>query len=200
VKERRLLHCLQDLQCTIPRDKIFSLLAICDERDRIRVDYNSSGKALAHDVLKACPSAAYFCSLTLLARTLRLPTTGTSAVRGGRRTPILEVALRVRHIVWGGNCAGCSEYVTVPSEPQSTRLFCLRNCCSVQRDHLLWQNPGEGHTHPRTCESFLFIQSGHSSGTILLHGVDVRKRYGTDRSVVGVSLDLLLSSTLNSLV
>lgn len=65
-----LLERFRTMQCMNTRDRVFSLLALCDEGPSIQVDYGSSHKALAYHILSKCKHARCICSIHLIGATL----------------------------------------------------------------------------------------------------------------------------------
>lgn len=77
-----LLHIFQDTRCAFPRDRIFSMLAVCGDKPDITVDYEISDEELAVNVLRACSHSLCLCSAKIVATTLQLttPLLGTSSL------------------------------------------------------------------------------------------------------------------------
>jgi hypothetical protein len=67
-----LLHIYSRKECWDPRDRIFSLLALCDEGSDLDVDYDISHDALAKRVLQACSNSFCLCAVGVLGRVLNL--------------------------------------------------------------------------------------------------------------------------------
>ncbi|OAK94231.1 hypothetical protein IQ06DRAFT_353681 [Phaeosphaeriaceae sp. SRC1lsM3a] len=72
-----LLDHFQNRKCTLPQDRVFSLLSLCSNVDgSIRVDYNMSKDLLANQIMKSTmnsrtsPRESCFCSATIVARSL----------------------------------------------------------------------------------------------------------------------------------
>lgn len=72
-----LLEHFQDRKCSIPRDRVFSLLSLSSDLSKsIRVDYDMPEDLLAYQILQACTGAGNskyetcFCSATIVARGL----------------------------------------------------------------------------------------------------------------------------------
>jgi hypothetical protein len=59
-----LLHRFRHQQCEIPRDRIFSLLALC--KSNIKVDYVCSSEELGWDIVKSRPKAFCICIVYLI--------------------------------------------------------------------------------------------------------------------------------------
>jgi hypothetical protein len=64
-----LLHWFRDKQCSIPHDRVFALLGICHESDKLEVDYEMRLSDLAFHVLRH-PDELCICVAALVARSL----------------------------------------------------------------------------------------------------------------------------------
>lgn len=53
-------------ECSVPRDRIFSLVSLCSEKARIKVDYRCSVFRLAHQIVAACRSTICMCTTVLI--------------------------------------------------------------------------------------------------------------------------------------
>lgn len=62
----------RDKECSIPRDRIYSLLPICHNFQHPQVDYNQPVEDLAFDILKRSDEPLCACSALLVAQTLQL--------------------------------------------------------------------------------------------------------------------------------
>jgi hypothetical protein len=67
-----LLHLYKFQQCHVTHDRVFSLLALCQEGRDIKVDYSISEERLALRILRCCPSSFCLCSVHILADALRI--------------------------------------------------------------------------------------------------------------------------------
>jgi hypothetical protein len=59
-------------QCSNLRDRIFSLLALCDDAAELKVDYETSDYELAKYVLRSCTTTLCFCAVAAVASSLEL--------------------------------------------------------------------------------------------------------------------------------
>lgn len=62
----RLLLKFYSRKCSVARDRIFSLVSLCSEKDRIKVDYECSVFQLAHQLVSACRSTICICTTLLI--------------------------------------------------------------------------------------------------------------------------------------
>jgi hypothetical protein len=65
-----LLHMFRHQLCEVPRDRIFSLLALCKDGPSINVDYASSDEELAQKILKEFPEKFCVCAIHVVGRIL----------------------------------------------------------------------------------------------------------------------------------
>jgi hypothetical protein len=80
--------------CAIPRDRIFSLLALCEEGKGITVDYDVREEELAYQVLQNCMSTLCFCSVVLVGEALGVPPRGSGGARTmARYGPFVQVSV-----------------------------------------------------------------------------------------------------------
>jgi hypothetical protein len=56
--------------CAVPRDRIYSLLALCDEGRGVLVDYDVPEEKLAYQVLQSCTKTLCLCSVMLVGEAL----------------------------------------------------------------------------------------------------------------------------------
>jgi hypothetical protein len=67
-----LLANLPDKKCSIPRDQIFSLLALCNSNHGIQVDYAISSQGLARNILRHDQKTFCLCTTSMLDRKLEI--------------------------------------------------------------------------------------------------------------------------------
>jgi hypothetical protein len=65
-----LLHMFKHQLCEVPRDRIFSLLALCKDGPSIHVDYASSNEELAEKILTELPETFCVCAIHIVGRLL----------------------------------------------------------------------------------------------------------------------------------
>ncbi|KAH4105180.1 hypothetical protein HBH98_203360 [Parastagonospora nodorum] len=80
--------------CAIPRDRIFSLLALCEEGRGITVDYDVREEELGYQVLQNCMSTLCLCSAMLVGEALQVSPPGSDEVGTMPRCgPFLQVSV-----------------------------------------------------------------------------------------------------------
>lgn len=65
-----LLYWFRDKHCSLPYDRVFALLAVCQERDRLEVDYDMHWSNLAFHILRKARYRLCVCSADLVTRSL----------------------------------------------------------------------------------------------------------------------------------
>ncbi|KAJ4347210.1 uncharacterized protein N0V89_011149 [Didymosphaeria variabile] len=83
----RLIAEVGDRECSKPRDRIFSLLSLCDKGQHLKVDYNISEVELMVEIFNHCKDELCFCSAAVVALTLELQSIELIPVN---RTPALQ--------------------------------------------------------------------------------------------------------------
>jgi hypothetical protein len=82
----------QDKKCSVPRDRIFSVLALCNDESRIEVDYEIAPQELARNVLRK--TLCCVCSAHLVARTLDIQ---HNVYDGATPRPFAYITLPIVH-------------------------------------------------------------------------------------------------------
>jgi len=90
----KLLAQFSTKQCSIPRDRIYSLLALCSQKDRFSVDYDLSELDLLVLVLKQCKDNFCFCTIMLLAQVLGLVAADIPDDHLNHRYPYIEFDIK----------------------------------------------------------------------------------------------------------
>jgi hypothetical protein len=83
-----LLDVFKSKKCRVDRDRIYSLLGICDRGWAVRVDYKTSPEKLMKQVLDLSPHTICFCAVRLLSRVL-----GATHVHAFHRRPYAEISV-----------------------------------------------------------------------------------------------------------
>jgi hypothetical protein len=68
----RTLHAHRNKKCSLVHDRIFSLLALCDDGKNVVVDYRKSRPQLLVDILRSCASSLCFCAVATVAGALEM--------------------------------------------------------------------------------------------------------------------------------
>jgi hypothetical protein len=69
-----MLEAFQNQQATEPRDRVFSLLGLVREADKVAVDYRARNMDLLFPISQACGAQHCFCSVSIIANALELLT------------------------------------------------------------------------------------------------------------------------------
>jgi hypothetical protein len=131
---KSLIHLLENSQnkeCSVPRDRIFSLLALCSPKSRIKVDYNSAPKELAMDMLRK--RSCCICSTHIVARALDIQ----HSVRDGAASrpfayvtlPVLHYAAQPAHVHPYSHVA-CHPSLTTRSSKMTVTINLFETCCA----------------------------------------------------------------------
>jgi hypothetical protein len=129
--------------CAVRRDRIYSLLALCKNGDKIRVDYNASDIELILQVLYAGKDELCFCTPATVARVIR----GSNLPRAGAEAYAVPVdhAIQLKAISSDiERCPSSSARRFSSDRKRKGKYFCLRgisDVCNAERhEHLLWDD------------------------------------------------------------
>jgi hypothetical protein len=134
-----LLHRFRNKQCTIRRDRIYSLLALCKEGRSIQVDYEVPEENLLRQVLSLRPSSMCFCSASVLSHTLS-PWDFTPCNDHVDSAPFIETHMSAS-IINSAICPSCSNWVPSSWTRRKGIVFCLSTVCPDTQGHLFREQP-----------------------------------------------------------
>lgn len=123
-------------KCSIPRDRIFSILELVHEGKGIIVDYESSTIDVAHNILRACSGITCFCPLLPLQRALGIDeSTGLSPWLGLASEIRIAKTVPSSHSCKGmlRSAAGISREINTSKELQLA-AFVSNGCCDFSED------------------------------------------------------------------
>lgn len=66
----RTLHTYRNKKCSVVHDRIFSLLALCEDGKNVVVDYGKPTPQLLVDIIRSCASSLCFCAVATVAKAL----------------------------------------------------------------------------------------------------------------------------------
>jgi hypothetical protein len=69
-------------ECFITRDRVFSLLALCDNCKDVKVNYTCSDAELAIQIMRSCSDTFCLCALNIVGDVLYMPTEAELALKG----------------------------------------------------------------------------------------------------------------------
>jgi hypothetical protein len=208
----RLLHTFQLQKCTVERDKVYSLLSLCDQETFLEVDYDTSELTFVEQILRSCAGTACLCSSTLLAAALYVWTPDLSLTPQIVRRPLLQVKVQARRIRYRRNsgntlekgsekstfevpryiCDGCDADLHIHPEMDCQSVICLADICSVNDGHLLYlSGPGGGpwsliHLFPDTSNSSFYAVQ-------VAGGIYEQDRKSDGSFTLGFTLEALLA-------
>jgi hypothetical protein len=134
-----LLQRFRNKKCTIQRDRIYSLLALCKEGRNLQVDYGVSEEVLLRQVLSLRPSSMCFCSTSVLSHTLS-PWDLAPCKDRLDAVPFIETQMRAS-ILNSVICPSCSNWVPSFWTRKKGWVFCLSTVCPDTHGHLFWEQP-----------------------------------------------------------
>jgi hypothetical protein len=139
----KLLKHFEGKCCAVRRDRIYSLLALCRDGDKIRVNYNASDIELILQVLHACKDEMCFCTAATVARVIR----GSNFARADAEAYTVPVdhEFGLKAIPADTKqCPSCSARRLRPEDVRKGVYFCLKGipetCGTERHGHLLWDN------------------------------------------------------------
>jgi hypothetical protein len=147
----QLLSRYRDKQCAIERDRIFSLLAICNEGAYFEVDYNCSDRQLLREVLNVSSLSPCICSAEVALSGIDISAMSREDLNDEY---FVSFAMNPTHIIrWNSSnysgtrqCTVCQFDMDKSWNYRDGLIFCLSFVCHEIRGHLFWeeQSPTEG--------------------------------------------------------
>jgi hypothetical protein len=209
-----LLHTFQLQKCTVERDKVYSLLSLCDQETFLEVDYDTSELTFVEQVLRSCAGAACLCSSTLLAAALCVWTPALSLTPQIVRPPLLQVEAQARQTGYRRDpghlstdrtsmsifdvprhiCDRCAKDLHIHPEMNCQSVVCLADICSVNEGHLIYYSGPEG--GDLSLIHFLPYAGNNSFyGSQVTGGIYERDRKTNGSFTLGFTLEALLSQS-----
>jgi len=134
-----LLRWFQGKCCTLRRDRIYSLLALCKGGDKVRVDYDGPDTELIMQVLDACKEEMCFCTAAIVARIVK----GPDFSHLEQETYAITVTHDFKLQAYSsdlGICPSCSQQVPQSRPGVYFCLHCSSDVCQHSQGHLFWDN------------------------------------------------------------
>jgi hypothetical protein len=134
----RLIHQFRRTNCAIPRDRIYSLLALCKESGKLKIDYEASEEQVMRQTLEACHGSLCFCAAAIVMDALWSRADTVPLVED--TTPYVEVPVLASQPTSRNACANCN--CSLPLKWTSTEglVICLTEICGDMIGHFLWQD------------------------------------------------------------
>ena len=155
--ERPLLELLsryRDKQCSLERDRIFSLLSICNEGSLLEVDYKCSDKLLLRNILEVSTLSPCLCSAEVALQGINISAISRKDLN---HKYFVSFTVDPTHIIpWNPSsyrethrCKTCQFEMDRSWKYQTGLIFCLSFVCHEIRGHLFWdrQSPSQGSFH-----------------------------------------------------
>lgn len=162
----RLISHFRNKDCAISRDRIYSLLALCEEGKRITVDYNSPECEVAIQILNACGETICFCSLTKLINVLGWKSLPQRSVDGQSQHQLtFSVEGTSSNLA---TCPSCAKSIPKAWETKEGIHFCLKGSCDTTRGHLFWEHGRKDEVKAsQECVYFHLLKKGRSNSHYL---------------------------------
>lgn len=133
-----LLHRFRQKDCTLERDRIYSLRSLCEDGDRVKVDYSATEEEVVLQVLNAYKKSLCFCSTATAALILGY---GSIPPWQKRETSRAVQELWVRGYPLSSElCDCCHQWTPRSWDGKRGVYFCLKTICNESHGHLLWEN------------------------------------------------------------
>lgn len=133
-----LLHRFRNKDCAIRRDRVYSLLALCQEGKNLIVDYNVSDQEVMRQVLGLRPEAMCFCSAAIVSHALG---PWLSSEISDDDKPLVETYMLARTLQ-SAVCQSCSNWVPFSWTRKKGLVFCLGTNCADLQGHLFLEYTG----------------------------------------------------------
>jgi hypothetical protein len=140
----QLLHRFRTKQCAIPRDRIYSLLALSWEGQKIKVDYDIPEEQLMRQVLSIRPGSVCLCSTAISARALAPWEFSTleNSRNHFNELPFAELhmyACALSSVI----CPFCQNYTPSSWGRKKGVVFCLKTACPDTQGHIFWEQSND---------------------------------------------------------
>ncbi|KAH7371662.1 heterokaryon incompatibility protein-domain-containing protein [Pyrenochaeta sp. MPI-SDFR-AT-0127] len=146
-----LVHWFRNTKCFIQRDRIYSLLALCKEGEKLKVDYNIPEQRLLRQVLSLRESHMCFCSAAAVSHALG-PWKFDTEQHSTDETAFIETHV-YSCALSSAVCPFCANWVPFSWTRKRGLLFCLGTACPDMQGHLYWEQYGNFESSNRQNES-----------------------------------------------
>lgn len=144
-----LLVRFKDRKCTIARDRIFSLLSICGQNTRVKVDYSLPDEELVFQTLVSSRDQLCLCSAATVARALEVKNISTVTYNvpglGGLPQPYIEIDVHAQFVQPNSWCVLHSdehEYPRIYLGEGPGTVFNSWETCPMGKDlRIYWLHP-----------------------------------------------------------
>ncbi|KAF2651108.1 hypothetical protein K491DRAFT_103718 [Lophiostoma macrostomum CBS 122681] len=157
-RPRNLYRLLADFKyrdCLIPRDRVFSLVSMCQEGPRFKVDYQMHDFDLVQYICGVSLERLCICNALDIPTTLNLP--GGPLEEHEADVPQREglflevdVGCAEKQARTCATCTNCSIMINWPSMNSQSRYVCLDSMCRNVQGHLCWHGSYVGFYDPST--------------------------------------------------
>jgi len=141
-----LLLTFRDKKCSVARDRIFSLLALCSETHAITVDYGCSGLELVYSIMKSNEHTLCACSTLVVMQSLapeidNLQPNSDGRIRNGSYIEIETNGTDWVHIGEGNECVVLNYICSRAFATKDTRLLPDATYCGQEHIKSLTKTP-----------------------------------------------------------
>lgn len=150
-----LLYRFREKECAIMRDRIYSLLALCEEGSGLVVDYSLSDQELLRQVLSLRKSSLCFCSTAIVIRALG-PWTFDEA---GQSKDLFMEAYMYAYELKSAVCQGCHNWVPFSWTRKKGHVFCLSSNCGDLQGHLFLEHAASTKDGNEAPKGFVYAQT-----------------------------------------
>ncbi|KAL6702460.1 hypothetical protein ACN47E_001830 [Coniothyrium glycines] len=165
-----LLDRFRNKDCSIKRDRIYSLLALCKEGLHLTVDYEVSEKVLFQQVLSLRESSMCFCSAAIVVEALS-PWDVSTHDEGNAAQAFAEIHMYGLALS-SASCPSCGNWVPFSWTCKKGFVFCLSMACPDTQGHMFYeQQQTQEKTEPecsRPPAASTFIQERDNNKSHLL--------------------------------
>lgn len=153
-----LLHRFRNTNCSIQRDRVYSLLALCTEGQNLKVDYDIPEQQLMRQVMSLREKAMCFCSAAVVSDALG-PWEFTPPSE--EKEPAFMETYLFATSLNSAICPLCSNWVPFSWTRKKGLVFCLGIACPDTQGHLFWEQ-----TAPQTSSTAGEDEPSQPSNTI----------------------------------
>jgi hypothetical protein len=169
-----LVHHFRNRDCSVRRDRIYSILALCREGKGINVDYDVPEQELMRQVLNTRKEAICLCSMAIVGHALapwNFPTIEQSNT---------EALFAELHMYAGDlsskACSFCANWIPFSWTRRKGLVFCLASACPDAQGHIFLDRfdtavvPHTGETRESQAEGLnsIYLQQRQNNNSLLL--------------------------------
>ncbi|KAF2685462.1 HET-domain-containing protein [Lentithecium fluviatile CBS 122367] len=191
----RLLHRFSTTKCHIKRDRIYSLLDLCQESPNLQVDYRIPDEEVLRQTLAICEGSLCFCSVAIVAESLDLHRYSNLADTSVTKKPFVGIPIQgVEECYDSLACPSCQKSIPthgVSSGSQEEALIlCMKDICIEKGYHILVRTKSKPKDGKNTICNY--IAWDHNNQTVHEDQGVVSGTPGTGFDILGISLEAVV--------